>query len=183
MTKSIPNINTQHLVLTAIGKDKVGLVSELTGLVNECQCNILDSKMAIFGGEFSMIMLLAGDSPALSQLEMRLPQLAMQLNLLTMMKRTTAHVDANKPQFVLQLEGPDQVGTIKTLTSYLADNSVDVKSLKSKAKVVNGTPWQSAEITVELNHSTELMSFSQGFEKVCHSLDMKCTFKPITIEQ
>ena len=182
MTKSISNMHTQHLVLTAIGKDKTGLVSELTGLVDECQCNILDSKMAIFGSEFSMIMLLAGDSPSLSQIEMRLPQLAMQLNLLTMMKRTTAHKEANKPQFVLQLEGPDKVGTIKTLTSYLAQNSVDVKSLKSEANSVNGQDWQNAEIVIELNDSTELMSFSQGFEKVCHSLSMKCTFKPITIE-
>lgn len=182
MTKSISNIQTQHLVLTAIGKDKTGLVSELTGLVNECHCNILDSKMALFGSEFSMIMLLAGDGPSLSQLEMRLPQLAMQLNLLTMMKRTTAHNEANKPQFVLQLEGPDQAGTIKTLTSYLAENAVLVRSLKSATRKVEQQDWQSAEIVIELNDSTELMSFSQGFEKVCHSLEMKCSFKPITIE-
>eukprot|EP00998_Keelungia_sp_KM082_P002260 NODE_12745_length_443_cov_1.297468_g12722_i0.p1 GENE.NODE_12745_length_443_cov_1.297468_g12722_i0~~NODE_12745_length_443_cov_1.297468_g12722_i0.p1 ORF type:complete len:139 (-),score=2.34 NODE_12745_length_443_cov_1.297468_g12722_i0:26-442(-) len=138
--------------------------------------------MALFGGEFSMIMLLAGDSPSLSQLEMRLPQLAMQLNLLTMMKRTTAHDGANKPQFMLLLEGPDQAGTIKTLTSYLAENSVHVRSLKSGTKLKQEQPWQTAEIVIELNDSTELMSFSQGFEKVCHSLQMQCSFKPITIE-
>lgn len=175
-------MNTQHLVLTAIGKDKTGLVSELTGLVNECQCNILDSKMAVFGGEFSMIMLLAGDSPALSKLEMRLPQLAMELNLLTMMKRTTPHKGGNKPQFVLQLEGPDQAGTIKTLTSYLAERSVDVRSLKSATRYVEQQAWQSAEILIELNDSTELMSFSQGFEAVCQTLNMTCSFKPVTIE-
>lgn len=182
MIKPISNMNTQHLVLTAIGKDKTGLVSELTGLVDECKCNIIDSKMALFGGEFSMIMLLAGDSPSLSQLEMRLPQLAVQLNLLTMMKRTTAHNGANKPQFMLLLEGPDQAGTIKALTSYLAENSVHVRSLKSAAKLNQQQPWQSAEIIIELNDSTELMAFSQGFEKVCHTLNMQCSFKPITIE-
>lgn len=182
MTKPISNMNTQHLVLTAVGKDKTGLVSELTGLVNECNCNILDSKMALFGGEFSMIMLLAGDSPSLSQLEMRLPQLAVQLNLLTMMKRTTAHNEADKPQFVLLLEGPDQAGTIKILTSYLAENSVHVRSLKSATKLRQQQQWQSAEIVIELNNETELVSFSQGFEKICHSLNMECSFKPITIE-
>ena len=99
-----------------------------------------------------------------------------------MMKRTTAHNEANKPQFVLQLEGPDQPGTIKTLTSYLAENAVLVRSLKSATKKVEQQDWQSAEIVIELNDSTELMAFSQGFEKVCHSLEMKCSFKPITIE-
>lgn len=182
MTNSISNINTQHLVLTAIGKDKTGLVSELTGLVSECRCNILDSKMAIFGNEFTMIMLLAGDSASLSQLEMKLPKLAVQLNLLTMMKRTATHKVTDKPQFILQLEGPDQAGTIKELTSYLAKHSVNVKSLKSATKHKNEQIWQFAEIIIELNSSSELISFSQGFEKICNSLNMKCEFKPITIE-
>ena len=182
MTDSISNMNTQHLVLTAIGKDKTGLVSELTGLVSECRCNILDSKMAIFGNEFTMIMLLAGDSASLSQLEMRLPPMAMQLNLLTMMKRTATHNHTEKSQFMLQLEGPDQPGTIKTLTSYLATNTVNVKSLKSATRTVEGQIWQFAEIIIDLNDATELTTFSQGFESVCGSLNMNCSFKPITIE-
>ena len=52
MALSSKQIAEQYLVLTAIGRDKTGLVSELTGLVSECRCNVVDSKMAIFGKEF-----------------------------------------------------------------------------------------------------------------------------------
>ena len=48
MALASKQIAEQHLVLTAIGQDKTGLVSELTGLVSECRCNVVDSKMAIF---------------------------------------------------------------------------------------------------------------------------------------
>ncbi|NVK26140.1 MAG: hypothetical protein HWE10_14520 [Gammaproteobacteria bacterium] len=182
MNQAISNLTTQHLVLTTIGKNKTGLVSELTGLVTECQCNIIDSKMAIFGSEFTMIMLLAGDGPALSQLEMKLPQLAVKLDLLSMMKRTSSHTGLNPEQYLIQIEGPDQAGTIKTLTSFLASNDIDVVSLRSGTSVENNQEWQQAEITIELPMGSNIDNLGKEFERLCHSIKMKCTFNLITIE-
>ena len=47
-----------QLVLTAIGEDRSGIVGELTQLVSDCNCNIIDSRIAILGNEFTFIMLL-----------------------------------------------------------------------------------------------------------------------------
>ena len=80
--------NIQYLVLTAIGQNKTGLVSELSGLVSRCNCNVVDNQNGDVGGEFTVIMLLSGDNASLVQLEVQLPPLAMSLQLLTMMKRT-----------------------------------------------------------------------------------------------
>jgi len=175
-------ISTQYLVLTAIGKNKTGLVSELTGLVAQCQCNVVDSKMAIFGSEFTMIMLLAGDAASLVQLEMQLPPLAMELDLLTMMKRTTRHQDQSTDKYLVLLQGPDQSGTIKQLTSYLADHEIDISSLKSDTFLKDEQEWQSAEIVVELPKPDDFEHFSLDFEKQCQALNMECTINPITIQ-
>ena len=78
----------QQLVLTAIGEDRSGIVSELTQLVSDCSCNIIDSRIAILGREFTFIMLLSGDMAAISRVEHTLPVKGMELGLLTMMKRT-----------------------------------------------------------------------------------------------
>lgn len=182
MNQAISNLNTQHLVLTTVGKNKTGLVSELTGLVTECQCNIIDSKMAIFGSEFTMIMLLAGDGPSLSQLEMKLPHLAVKLDLLSMMKRTSSHTGLNPEQYLIQIQGPDQPGTIKTLTSFLAANDIDVVSLRSRASVENEEDWQRAEITIELPNNSDIKALGKEFEQLCNSIKMQCTFSLITIE-
>jgi len=183
MSLSSSQIANQHLVLTAIGKNKTGLVSELTDLVSQCQCNVVDSKMAIFGSEFTMIMLLAGDAASLVQLEMQLPQLAMQLNLLTMMKRTTKHQGLSSSEYLLVLEGPDQPGTIKQLTSYLANNDIDISSLKSQTMLKDKSEWQVAEIAVNLPEKMDLHQLESGFNKECISLNMNCVYKPITIEE
>ena len=82
---------SEYLVLTAMGPDRTGSVSDLTKLASECGCNILDSRMAIFGLEFTLIMLLTGTNKAIHQLESKLPAVAHELELITMMKRTSGY--------------------------------------------------------------------------------------------
>ncbi|MEC8138775.1 MAG: ACT domain-containing protein, partial [Pseudomonadota bacterium] len=67
-------LNTgNQLVVTAIGEDRPGIVSELTKLVSETNCNIIDSRIAILGNEFTFIMLLEGDISAISRVEYNIP--------------------------------------------------------------------------------------------------------------
>jgi glycine cleavage system transcriptional repressor len=183
MTLSHFNTPTQHLVLTVIGKDKTGLVSELTDLITQCECNILDSKMAIFGSEFTMIMLLTGDNASLAKLEIQLPPLAMSLNLLTMMKRTTKHKGQERARYQVMFDGPDSSGTIRQITSFFAEHKVSVSSLKSKATEQDGKKWQVAEIIIGLTDDTDLQTIISGCEALCKRLSITCSFSPITIEQ
>lgn len=175
--------NTRYLVLTAIGHNKTGLVSELTGLVSRCNCNVVDSKMAIFGGEFTVIMLVSGDNACLVQLEVQLPPLAMELHLLTMMKRTNRHLGINKPQYLLSIEGPDQAGTIKQITSYLAKQDIDVTSLRSNTSTKYNQEWQDAEIQIELPDVLPIEHLSEDISAECKTLNMEFSLKPITIEE
>ncbi len=50
-----------HLILTAIGPDQVGLVEKIAEFISRHGCNIEDSKMAVFCGEFAVIVLISGD--------------------------------------------------------------------------------------------------------------------------
>src|ERR1051325_8663555 len=55
----------EHLILTAVGPDQVGLVEKLSEFIARRGCNIEDSKMAVFCGEFAVILLIAGAPNAL----------------------------------------------------------------------------------------------------------------------
>ncbi len=50
-----------HLILTATGPDQVGLVQKISEFISRHGCNIEDSKMAVFCGEFAVIVLISGD--------------------------------------------------------------------------------------------------------------------------
>src|SRR5687767_2402611 len=54
-----------NLILTAVGPDQVGLVEKISQFIVQHGCNIEDSKMAVFCGEFALILLISGDAGSL----------------------------------------------------------------------------------------------------------------------
>ena len=54
-----------HLILTAVGPDQIGLVEKISQFIARHQCNIEDSKMAVFCGEFAVIVLISGNGAEL----------------------------------------------------------------------------------------------------------------------
>jgi glycine cleavage system transcriptional repressor len=50
-----------YLVISAVGQDRPGLVDELSQTIYGCGCSIVDSRMAVLGGEFAMILMLGGN--------------------------------------------------------------------------------------------------------------------------
>ncbi|SQI37730.1 Gcv operon repressor [Providencia alcalifaciens] len=65
----MPKTEPQFLVITALGTDRPGIVNTITRLVSECDCNIEDSRLAMFGEEFTFIMMLSGSWNAITLLE------------------------------------------------------------------------------------------------------------------
>ena len=49
-----------YLVISAIGQDRPGIVDEVSAFILSHQCNVEDSRMAVLGGDFALIMLVSG---------------------------------------------------------------------------------------------------------------------------
>src|SRR5512144_1752077 len=49
--------------LSAIGRDRPGIVADLAELIYECDCNLEDSSMTLLGSEFAVLLLLTGEDP------------------------------------------------------------------------------------------------------------------------
>ena len=166
----------QYLVLTAMGSDRTGCVSELTKLASECECNILDSRMAIFGSEFTFIMLLHGEARAINTIEVRLPQVAHNLDLITMMKRTTGHrvFDLVK-HYKAKYAGIDQPGVLKAMTAFFAMRKIDISSLNSK--IDPKTNHMSANILFALTEKISIDELEHDFLELCQQVDVQGCIK------
>lgn len=81
-------IKSNYLVISSIGSDKPGIVNELAKACSLNQCNIIDSRMTILGGEFAVIMMVSGAWDAIAKLENSLPSISKELNLTTTIKHT-----------------------------------------------------------------------------------------------
>lgn len=69
-------VNKENRILTAVGPDKIGLVEKIAEFIVQHRCNIEDSKMAVFCGEFALIVLISGAGKDLRELSDQYRQLA-----------------------------------------------------------------------------------------------------------
>ncbi|OHU86602.1 MULTISPECIES: glycine cleavage system protein R [Pseudoalteromonas] len=163
----------QQLVLTAIGEDRSGIVSELTQLVSDCHCNIIDSRIAILGNEFTFIMLLSGDMSAISRVEHSLPVKGMELGLLTMMKRTNSHQQGDfSAGYTLEYQGLDTPGTLSKVTRFFAEQKVSICSLKSDTFEQDEQLHMRCELEFNIPSSVDLDKFKIQFEDLSHTLNV-----------
>ena len=172
--------SNHQIVLTAIGEDRPGIVSELTQLVSDCHCNIIDSRIAILGCEFTFIMLLQGDMSAISRIEHVLPTKAMELGLLTMMKRTTSHTPSEFcAGYTLEYTGIDTPGTLSKVTRFFADNHISICSLKSDTFNEETDTKMRCEVEFNIPIDVDIDKFKISFDSLSHTLNVDYIFKRI----
>lgn len=169
---------TNHLVVTAMGTDRPGLVSRLARLASECDCDIVDSRMALFGNEFTLIMMIAGSWPAITKIETLLPSLSVELELMTVMKRTSKHIPKN---FVSRIEvtfsGEDQRGTMKTITQFLAERSLDLAAVRSHAEDNQGLQTQSIFLAINIPEKVDLVTLETSIYQLAEQMALECSIK------
>ena len=173
----------QQLVVTAIGADRTGIVSKLARLVSDCNCNIVDSRMAIFGNEFTFIMLISGDGAAISKIEFLLPSLGLELDLLTMTKRTSSRtLPQLSAPYVLEYTGIDRVGTLGAMSSLMAEHQVYIGALRSET--IHPDPQGPAHthtvMTVQLPLSLGAQELAELVREKLAELQLQGSFSPQT---
>ncbi|QJR79369.1 glycine cleavage system transcriptional repressor [Alteromonas pelagimontana] len=123
----------QQLIVTILGTDRSGILSEIATTVSEVQCNILDSRQAIYGKEFSLTMILEGNHQAITRAECLIPPLCQRLDLLSLMKRTSHHEKQNiEHVFEVEFSGVDAAGLIKSVTRFFADRNASINAFRQR---------------------------------------------------
>ncbi|SFC65171.1 glycine cleavage system protein R [Pseudoalteromonas denitrificans] len=172
--------SNQQLVLTAIGDDRTGIVAQLTELVSECSCNIIDSRIAILGNEFSIIMLLSGDMSAISRIEHTIPVKSMEMGLLTMMKRTSNRTGSEFcAGYTLEYKGLDSVGALSKVAAFLAEDNIDICSLKSDTYEQDGQLYMCSMLEINVPVDSALDSFKLKFENLCTDFKLESILRRI----
>lgn len=170
---------SQYLVLTVMGADRTGSVSSLTKLASECGCNIVDSRMAIFGLEFTMIMLLNGSGKAITLIESKLPGVAIKRDLITMMKRTSDYkLQDFTAHYKVEYAGIDQPGVLKAVTAFFAAHKIDISSLKSEINPDNNQ--MNASIHIALTKETTIEDLEKEYFELCEQIDVQGTITKVS---
>ena len=132
----------KHAILTALGPDRVGIVDDLTALILEAGCNVEESRMAVLGGEFAVILLLSGGQHEVGRLIEGLPARAAGLGLQAALKETAPpQPDAGSRPYLLETTSLDTPGIVHAVTSVLRRHKVNILSLETDTAAA---PWTGA---------------------------------------
>ncbi|MCK5516378.1 MAG: hypothetical protein KAI39_05825 [Desulfobulbaceae bacterium] len=129
---------TNRFMMTAFGKDRVGIVADVTRLLYENDCNLEDTTMTILAEEFTLNLLFSCQRGNFEE------QLSQECRRLEFEKGISAFirplsVSQNKVQkgyktCTLHIECIDQAGIVYKTSQFLADNKLNILHLKSTAK-------------------------------------------------
>lgn len=159
-----------YLVLTAVGPDRPGLVNELSGLIREAGANIEDSRMAVLGGEFAMILLISGPSGAIARAREIGPEVEDGLGLRCILKETSpAHPPADYLPYRIEVNGADRPGIVQAVAGILAGRGINVASLESRVTYApfSATPMFVLEADLQVPSKTVLSELRSELATTC----------------
>jgi len=177
----------QQIIVNILGADKLGILSEISACVHDKCCNILDSRHAIYGREFSLSMIVEGTQSAITKLELQLSSLCMQHDLLSMIKRTSGHAKQNLEQLInLEFSGQDAKGIIKQVTGFIAKRQVSVSAFRQRTFIDKKTKVESVRCKMVLSATKELdlVNFDEEIKQLMGRLGLsgKVTYNEIKEE-
>ena len=179
--------SSQHyLVITALGADRTGIVNTITRHVSSCGCNIEDSRLAMLGDEFTFIMLLSGSWNAITMIESTLPLKGAELDLLIVMKRTTAQPRPAMPATVwVQVEVDDSPHLIERFTALFDSWQMNIAELVSRTQP--GSDAVAARLFIQITAhspaSQDTSNIEQAFKALCTELNAQGSINIVNYSQ
>jgi glycine cleavage system transcriptional repressor len=175
----------QHVILTAIGADRPGLVDEVSQYLFERGANIEDSRMVNLRGQFAMMVLLAATPQALQAMGDGLPDFS---------KRTRLHAQlhAAQPQshaaaaaaaapYRLTATAMDRAGLVHHIAHLLRTLEVNIETLDTRltAAPVTGAPLFEMELALSVPRQVSLATLNHRLAALCDDLNVDWQLKAL----
>jgi len=159
----------QHLVITAVGPDRIGLVEQISQFLLKQGCNIEDSKMAVFCGEFTIILLVSGAPDGLERVSQTLNALTSQTGLVFFAKKPAVRAPvASALPCRLLASCLDHPGVVHQLSSVLSRLGVNIESLETKTEesAMSGTPIFGLDARLSVPAQVNLHTLRQELDEI-----------------
>jgi glycine cleavage system transcriptional repressor len=175
----------QHFVISLVGDDRNGLVDKVAEAIKRGRGNLEDSRMAVLGAEFAMMMLCSAGAEQAAALQAELRKTAEELELLITVKPTSPRQhNLDSVPMTLSVRGMDHEGIVHEFVRHLVDHGISVEHLDSQ--VVNapysGVPLFEMQVQLRAPASVSLASLRKLLTKVADELnvDVEIQSRPVT---
>ena len=168
-------------VISTIGRDRPGIINQLSETVSHLNLNIEDSRMAVLGGEFAVLMSVSGDAAALAELDRRLAEFARAADFAYLFRPTEARTPAPGLPFHVRVVAMDHPGIVHGIAGFFSSRNIHIRDLKTEAEHAahTGTPIFNLTMTVEVPAGTRIGQLRTEFDAFCDDEDLDGTLTAV----
>lgn len=170
-----------YAMLSAVGKDKPGIVAAVSSVLFQAGCNIEDSTMSRLGGDFTiMLMLRLPEGFTSQQLAERLAEIRRQAQLtihVADLRPEEAEPQQESPRHLILVYGSDKPGIVARLTALLAERNVNITNLRTHV-IQRAEPLYVMTIEVELPPFIDQAELQKPLQAVAREIGVQMDIKP-----
>ena len=163
-----------YLILSAIGKDRPGIVADVSEVIYECGGNIEDSSMSLLRNDFALLLLFSTEREEVNQkLSSALKRLEGEKNLTVFyspipFEEAYPKVKEGTDRLKITTSGVDHAGIVFKVCRLLADRKVNIIDMETHRvlSAESGTPLSEMDIDVGVPRSIS----EQGLREDLHPL-------------
>lgn len=171
------------LVLSAIGPDRPGTVDEVSKFLFERGCNVEDSRMAILGGEFAMVILVSGEPDEIVRVQKEFAEFATARRMVATVKEAIGpdtRTDKDFVPFNVRAVGLDHEGIVYHIAHALHLLGANIESLETQATSapVSGAPMFSLNLRVAIPPAVSQSELHAKLQAAGDEVNVDLTVQP-----
>lgn len=175
-------MSQHYIAVSAMGHDRVGLADDIVSWIEDAGGNVEDSKMAVLGGEFAVIMLVSGNASVVEVLVSDAPSRSEKMGIRLDTAETTApHAPAGGRPYTVESVSLDSPGIVHAVTREIRSLGISIEDLETSS---SAAPWTGAPVFrmkagVILPASLAVADFREHMEKLAHERDLDIRLEPV----
>jgi glycine cleavage system transcriptional repressor len=179
-----PFFMRRNIVLTLTGKDRVGIVDDVTELLLGVSGNIETSRMARLGGEFAILMLVSLPTQQLPNLDKVTGALIDQGFKVTTIQTDHTHAETYPGwlSYHIDISGADHEGVLHQIARHLSQRGIAIEELESGTTraPISGTPLFKLAVRVAVPPNLNAQEWIATLEDVGQRLNADIRVSAVT---
>lgn len=172
----------QLIVISAVGGNPTSMVNELARVILDCGGNIKESRMALMGSEFGVLLLVSGNWHTISRLEGELGRYGASNGVTMQFRRTEARrMGKELLPYAVDVVGLDQPGIVHSLSGFFASRRVEIGEVVTRSYAASHTGAQmfSVQMFINIPSSVHIAGLREEFMEFCDQLNVDAIMEPV----
>jgi glycine cleavage system transcriptional repressor len=166
---------SKNIVLTLTGRDKIGIVDNVTSVIAKRGGNVEASRMTRLGGEFAMLMLVTVSNIEFANLDGDFQQLRSEGYQLTLLQtEDDSKKYAGWLPYEIEVTGADHEGIIHDISHHLATQGINIENMdtSSAPAPMSGTPLFTLKGVILVPPKLHFHVWSDALEEIGDKLNV-----------